>query len=258
MPPWAAHPGFAPFARWLADAGDEPPDRHVLARFAAEAGVLASGARPLRVIEATGSTTALDFERQAHGEAAVGVRAGSWHDAFNVLAWLAFPRTKAALNRIHVDEGEAATPNRRSRARDAATLLDESGILVACDAPELVELLREHAWHELFVRRAAAIERHWRVAAVGHGLLDRLRTPFRSLTARVLALPFPPGRLPGADAAEIVDCAAAARVAAKDLEPEALLPLPVAALPGWDVEQLGEALFDDLTVFRPKVLRSRR
>jgi len=34
--------------------------------------------------------------------------------------------------------------------------------------------------------------------------------------------------------------------------PADLLPLPVAALPGWDVEGLGARLFDDASVFRPR------
>jgi hypothetical protein len=31
--------------------------------------------------------------------------------------------------------------------------------------------------------------------------------------------------------------------------------VPIAALPGWDAEQLGDRLFDDVSVFRPRVLR---
>jgi hypothetical protein len=36
--------------------------------------------------------------------------------------------------------------------------------------------------------------------------------------------------------------------------PEDLLPLPVAALPGWDVEGNGARRFDDTAVFRPRML----
>jgi hypothetical protein len=33
------------------------------------------------------------------------------------------------------------------------------------------------------------------------------------------------------------------------------MPLPVAALTGWDAEHLGERLFDDGAVFRPRPSR---
>jgi hypothetical protein len=86
---------------------------------------------------------------------------------------------------------------------------------------------------------------------VGHGLLDRLRAPYRALTAKVLVVDC------AAALASLADCdqAAAAMVSAASFGVATLTPLPVAALPGWDVESLGHKLFDDVSVFRPKVLR---
>jgi DUF3025 family protein len=182
----------------------------------------------------------------------VHVRRGSWHDALNALVWLAFPKTKAALNARHVQDAASATSNQRSRGRDAATLLDESGLVLVCGDPELARLLRERAWRTLFDARQDAVLRAMRPYAIGHGMLVKLLAPFRAITARTLILPIDPAALPaGANGEARVDEAAARAIGDGALRPEALPPLPVAALPGWDCEGLGARLFDDLSVFRP-------
>jgi len=92
---------------------------------------------------------------------------------------------------------------------------------------------------------------------IGHGLAARLLRPFRALTAKVLVVPVEPSTLPDGEAAQaVVDTAAAALVAGHAFGPASLTPLPVAALPGWSDEGLGERLFDDVSVFRPRVLAS--
>jgi hypothetical protein len=65
------------------------------------------------------------------------------------------------------------------------------------------------------------------------------------------------GKGAAADATDedAVDATAAAMIAAPGFGPDLLMPLPVAALPGWDTEDNGPGLFDDLSVFRPPVLR---
>jgi hypothetical protein len=156
------------------------------------------------------------------------------------------------LNARHVQEGASPTANARSRARDAATLLDESGLVLVCADEELAHLLRSHAWRRLFVEQAAAVAASLRPLVIGHGLLAKLTAPYRAITARTLIVAGDPARLP-TDAAGValVDAMAAASIADPALVPERLPPLPVAALPGWDSERLGARLFDDVTVFRP-------
>ena len=248
------HPAFAPFADRLrrVEAEAAPPPC-VLDAWVREARLVLPDGRPLVVVAQANRVSALEYERRVHRDATIAVREGSWHDAFNVLAWLAFPRLKAALNARHVADGEAETSNRRGRARDAATLLDESGIVLACDEPALVELLRAHAWRELFVARRDDVRVHIVAHVVGHGVLQRLRAPYRALTAKALVVDVAPDA-----AAHAVDAAAASIVASGGFDADALTPLPLAALPGWDGERLGDALFDDVSVFRPKMLRSPR
>lgn len=157
---------------------------------------------------------------------------------------------------MHVRAPEAETPNARNRARDAATLLDESGLLLGCADAGLAALLRERAWRELFWTRRDAVARSMHPRVLGHGLAEKLLSPYRALTAHVLVLDVAAATaFAKEDAGAALDTMAAAMIAAPDFGTDRLMPLPVAALPGWDAENLGASLFDDLSVFRPPVLR---
>ena len=256
--PWRRHPAFAPYAQWLADAdGERPPAVARIDELARKANRALPDGGTLRFEPSEKRRcAALAYETSIARRGVVPLRDGDWHDAFNALAWLAMPRAKAALNALHVREALAPTPNRRSAARDAATLLDESGLVLACDDARVRELLAAHEWRRLFVGDRNALIDRTRVAVLGHALLDRLRRPFRALTARALVIVCEPADLPGRGDVAALDCLAACAIDATAFRPAALLPLPVAALPGWDCERLGAALFDDASVFRPKVLRS--
>src|SRR2546423_1084029 len=106
----------------------------------------------------------------------------------------------------------------------------------------LIALLRAWQWHALFWQARDVVAQRVTAIVIGHGLLDKLRTPFRALTAQALIVEN------GSDA----DTAAASQVQSRDFVPHRLSPVPVAALPGWDSERIGERLFDDRDVFRLK------
>ncbi len=240
------HPAFAPYARWLEAFGGlgEVPDIALINRVAATSHLSLPDGTALRFEHAPARhSAALAYENRIAGDGVIQFRAGHWHDFANALVWLAFPLTKAALNAVHLREGRGTTANARSRARDAATLVDEAGLIFSCPDAELIALLRSWQWHALFWARRDAVARRVRAIVIGHGLLERLRAPYRALTAQALIV----------DAgADDVDAIAAAAILAPDFGPHKLTPLPIAALPGWDTENVGELLFQDAEVFRVK------
>jgi len=257
----APHPAFAPFAPWWSPRVDTPlPGLDQLNRWAREAVLALPDGRPLTFVAAPAAAlSALDYERRiaAHGE--ILTRKDNRHDLCNALVWLRFPRTKAALTAMHVAGPRTDTGNRRDRSRDAATLLDESGMLVACADAGLVGLWKARRWRDAFRDRRHDVVASLRAVAMGHGLLEKLIAPFPAITAKVLVLPLSAATLPEETSAlaATLDAAAAAEIAARGaaFAPSDLLPLPVAALPGWDCEGRGASLFDDAAVFRPLVLR---
>lgn len=158
------------------------------------------------------------------------------HDLFNGLVWLRCPAFKAALNRAHL-AAPPAPPGQRGPQRDALTLLDESGLLLAAPEP-LRAALQARDWTELFITQRA-LWREARVLVVGHALLEKLLAPRKPLCARVLWV-------------DDVD----APVLPASLAPALLPPLPVLGIPGWWAPNASRGFYADDRVFRQPRLAS--
>ena len=198
------------------------------------------------------------FEARTWRSGEVGMRPDNWHDAFNALAWIAWPRTKRALNRLHHEHADlvsSAAANSRGVARDVLTLFDEDGLLVACADPRLAGLLANFQWKELFWGERDAVARNMRFHVFGHALADKLRAPFRGLTAKALVFAVAPEELERAHCEQVA--ALDARAAAWFCRPEALSsarvlsPLPVLGIPGWHAGNQSADYYDDTWQFRP-------
>jgi len=253
------HPAFAGLASLFARLDEHGfPDLAALNRLAATLAPrpISAGGAPIRFVAASGRQRALDYERRVFERGEVATRSHDWHDVFNALSWLVFPRTKAALNAGHCAAADGH--GRRGPQRDALTLLDESGILVACADMELLALWRAHEWRSAFWDRRATLQQTLHASVIGHGLLVKLLSPFRAITAKALVIGTTTvTETETGTSTPMLDAAAAGALiaAGESLAPSALLPLPVAALPGWDCEDMGARLFDDTSVFRAGVLR---
>jgi len=198
----------------------------------------------------------LPYESRVFETGEVPTRESNWHDLFNALAWLAFPRTKATLNRCHHDEirkrrGEAL----RGTARDVLTLFDEGGVLVACADPFLAGLLRGFRWKELFWERRSEVVKRMRFHVFGHAILENALALFRGVTAKALIIDVSQDAI--AQPTEALDTVLDARAAEYFASPDALAstrtlaPLPVLGIPGWTPENEFPAYYDDVEQFRP-------
>jgi hypothetical protein len=187
------------------------------------------------------------------------VRGGVWHDLFNVLAWLAYPRTKAALNARHHEEEigygpTASDRGKRTRVQDALTVFDEHGVIVAASDPELIEMIQAFEWKRLFWTCRARFLEHLRVFVIGHALAEKLLAPYAGLTAHALLLPVGPAFTRSALSVQLaeVDGLAAQLVRTGPVfdSPRNLSPLPLLGVPGWSRESALEAFYGDATYFR--------
>jgi len=238
----------------------DPDDLNTLAR---ERGVLSGGGVPLAFVPpAPGpSLAARHYEGRIFRTGEVATRPGSWHDLFNALAWLAFPRTKAVLNRLHHDElARLGDGPARGTARDVATLFDEGGIVVACAAPDLAQLLAGFEWRRLFWERRADVARSMRFLVFGHAILERAAAPFKGVTAKALVLDATHESLDDPTLVDRLDARAAAHFAHPDsvASTRALQPLPVLGIPGWTPENEDPAFYADAAVFRPRRARAQK
>ena len=213
-------------------------------------GIATSRGQALRFVAPRGHT---DRERRYYelhiadtGE--VETRAENWHDLFNALAWLAFPRAKAAINAQHaaiLEERGDSEARRRSPERDALTLFDEGGVIVASSAPELQRLIVDFAWKELFWHRRAELMASMRFIAFGHNLYEKALDPHLGMVAKTVFIPF-------VEDASTADALVAAHFTdrARFPSPKSMAPMPVLGVPGWHPDTDRESFYDDPDHFR--------
>ncbi len=169
------------------------------------------------------------------------------HDFFNGLCWQRFPKAKRRLNQLQAAEIEAqGIRHTRGPVRDALTLFDENVVLM--HAPDAVwDALQARDWLTLFVDlRPQWQEVH--LVLFGHALLEKLVTPYKSITAHVYRV---------ANDVNPHDDGAIDAWLAQDLQPAKLAtkpfePLPVLGVPGWWPANAERAYYEDTQVFRPK------
>ena len=226
-----------------------------------------AGGVPLQLVPQGRRRRALEEKHEARtflaGE--LQVRERSWHDLFNLLAWLAFPRAKAALNARHyaalVAQRAAGAAN-RGPAQDALTLFDEGGVIVASCDDQLLKMLFEFRWKELFWHRRHEVQSQMRIMLFGHALNEKALRPFTGITGRGILLKTEPGlhALPFREQLVVID----ARVAAHLSDPASLSAtrelavVPVLGVPGWCADNERETYYDDRDYFRPGRLREKR
>lgn len=233
-----AHPIFEAVRPWAARLGEPTHER--LNALSEQAGLRTDSGRPVRFVP-PGSIDAY-YEVSVFESGRVATRPENLHDLFNALAWLAFPRTKARINAMHAAE-IPREGGRRGRKRDLLTLFDEGGALLECADEELLGLLREFRWKELFWERRERVRRSMRIVVLGHAILEQALAPWPGITCKALPL------APAAD----LDAHAAAWLAGLpgDATPRALSALPVFGYPGWFPGNDRPEFYEDRRYFRP-------
>jgi hypothetical protein len=258
-PPWRADfAATAPFHH-IADfaahlAGDDWPTLERLNALAAAEGLANSAGLALRFALQRARCGQWDYEAGILAGGAVPSRERNWHDLLNALTWLAFPRAKAALNAVQCGELGQTRGAVRGPIADAATLFDESGLLLVASTGDLAELLAARHWHEAFVAR----RRTWqnvRAYAFGHALLEKLLAPWPGITAKCLFLRLDTLPEHGLPAAWLDTALAEVWRAGRVSRPAELFPLPLLGIPGWWPANADAAFYRDAGVFRPASAR---
>ena len=230
------------------------PDIYRLNAAARERGLVTGSGAPLCFV--LPSAVARSYEERAFLTGEVATRPGNRHDLFNALVWLAFPLTKAALNRRHVCALQAArtTANAgRGPLRDALTQFDECGVIVGGSCPDLWGALCAHRWREAFVERREELLRTTRFLVFGHASHDALGAPFVGLCGKALFLDVDHAWLDLPEAAALVeiDARLAALFAVRTFSPRDWQPLPLLGIPGATIDNDSPDYYEDPRQFRP-------
>ncbi len=239
-------------------AGDDWPALPRLQEIIARADVCNASDMPLQLVPpATGAGES--YEQRLHARGELEFRERNWHDLFNVLVWLTFPRAKAALNARH---NAAPSPDRaggRGPVRDALTLFDESGVIVLSADTGLLQMIREFRWKPLFLEHRAAVIAGMDFVPFGHALCEKALAPYKGITGRGLLLEVEQDFLaqPAAERLMQIDRRLALHIADPRTlrHTHELSPLPVLGVPGWCADNEDPVYYDDRDHFRPGRMR---
>jgi hypothetical protein len=256
-------PMFEPLrAVGAALATPEWPTRQALQDLLERGGdpVMTRSGLPVRLVPAGGRMRSFEerYEARIHLGGEMVFRDRNWHDLLNVLVWLTFPRAKAALNARHFEALEAqraAGAANRGPAQDALTLFDEGGVIVASRDEELLGLLAEWRWKELFWGNRARLRSRMRFVLFGHALYEKALRPFLGITGRGIVLDVEAdflARQPGRTLGEIDSRLAATLSDSRNLAAARdLAVVPILGVPGWHRDNEREGFYDDRDYFRP-------
>ena len=197
----------------------------------------------LRFVPQADLPAGVAYEQHIFDTARVPTR-DNLHDFFNGLIWLTFPLTKRRLNRLQAEQiAQAGVGQVRGPVRDALTLFDENAALL--QAPDAIwQALLAHDWQRLFLD-LRPLWAEARLLLFGHALLEKLVTPYKSITAHVYRSPVPPGCEPDG-----WDAWLASQLTAAGLASKPFTPLPVLGVPGWWAGNENPAFYADTAVFR--------
>jgi len=197
------------------------------------------------------------YEASIYLTGQVQTRGKNWHDFFNALVWHVFPLAKSVLNELHYHEQVAASVHNnpaRGILRDAATLFDESGIIVMCSNPELVSLLRNFQWKQLFWDQRELVLSSMRLFVFGHGLYEKALHPYTGMTGKALIFDTREAFLETSITEQLSQID---RIVADFLSQEfstgaCLSPVPILGYPGWWKQSEREEYYDNKQYFRER------
>ncbi|UJP00043.1 MAG: DUF3025 domain-containing protein [Nitrosomonas sp.] len=187
----------------------------------------------------------------------VPTRVKNWHDFFNALVWQIFPHAKSALNQLHYQAQLVELSNQdrnRCKLRDAATLFDESGVIVACSQAALIQLIRDFEWKELFWRQRKAVLSSMRFFVFGHGLYEKALNPYAGMTGKAVIFNVPEVFFAQDLPAQL--CAIDAMLELYLLQTLSsssdLVPVPLLGYPGWIGDNDNELYYENKQYFRDR------
>jgi hypothetical protein len=228
-------------------------------RLLAEKGITNAAGLPLRFVsqEPKSGKPEDKYEARIYLQGEVQVRSRNWHDLFNALVWLTFPKSKAALNRRHflaLEQMTSEGKQNRGPTQDALTLFDEGGVIVACSDSRLAQWLADFKWKELFWVNREAVIASMNFFLFGHAIYEKALQPFTGVTGRgvifLVAADFFAAALE--QQLRMLD----EKLAGYLNNPQhfnrtvELVPIPILGIPGWNTENERESYYENEAYFR--------
>ena len=186
----------------------------------------------------------------------IPTRKDNWHDFFNALIWGLFPASKQAINQLHVADISEHGLKKRTKQRDALTLFDECGIVLAYTHDEQKNALRNHMWMESFWDKRSQWYQSIRPFVFGHAMYEMALAPYIGLTAKAYFIKVEPCFFAEtlSNQYRILDSLLAKemRVDKTLSDNKKLSPLPILGVPTWYQDNQQQSFYSNTNYFRPK------
>ncbi|MDF2180256.1 DUF3025 domain-containing protein [Aliiglaciecola sp. CAU 1673] len=201
----------------------------------------------------------LSYEEFIAHHGLVPTREHNWHDLFNALVWRQFPRSKEALNLLHMADIQKHGAKQRTPRRNRITHFDECGVLLAYSNEDIPRALSQHQWQTAMVDKRHAWGNEVKAFVFGHANYEMLLNPYIGLTGKWLGIAVEPGFFDEKEEAQLrhLDNALHIRLQEQDClaHKGALHPLPLLGVPGWWPANESPAFYDNQSYFMPKPTR---
>ena len=190
----------------------------------------------------------MQYEPRIYLSREVLTRDKSWHDFFNALVWMSLPNIKLSINHHHYrSQLKRQAVGKRSRLENNLTHFDECGAIILSSNMELLHLIANHRWHELFwLNRGLLLD--LQVIIIGHATYEALLTPYVGLTTKSILFKTSFSKI---NLAEIDEVMANKLGDILDIE-GCLAPFPILGLPGVIPQSYSENFYRNANYFRQK------
>lgn len=193
------------------------------------------------------------YETYVNLKRIVPTRPYSWHDFFNNLSWLTWPRMKSAIVKRSCQESDKDEIKTRTSLQNTLAHFDECGVVICSNNLEIFEMIRLFEWKKLFCDTQNLISDCIPII-VGHGLLEKALNPYIGLTAKAIFLHVDKDflDLDSQSQNKIIDKEIAEYILSADFphSPRSLQPFPLLGWPGWHQDNNDESFYENTNYFR--------
>ncbi|WP_440055945.1 DUF3025 domain-containing protein [Pseudoalteromonas sp. T1lg65] len=185
----------------------------------------------------------------------IPTREQNWHDFFGAMIWCLFPKTKALLNALHMQEINQHGLLERTKMRNALTLFDECGLVLAITDKQWQSALRNHQWKAVFYQHADCWQDQLKPFIFGHANYEMLTRPFIGLTAKVVCVVVGDAFMQNSLEKQYQELDSKLVTLIKNglLDDNTQMsPLPLLGIPGWYEGVQDDSFYSNTDYFRPK------
>ncbi len=203
-----------------------------------------------------------NYEQDVYLRKNVCTRINNWHDFFNNVTWVLYPKTKwAIIQRSYQENTDKPHKNVRTKRQNLLAHFDECGMVFCSDKPALFNDVKTFSWKKLFVE-TPEIKRHAWPLIFGHGLFEKADKPYIGMTGKAVFLQVTPDFFEQSmqERLQFIDEKIAAWILHADFpdDPKALHPFPLLGWPKWHPQNGDPTFYDNRDYFRPMPAVPRR